>query len=131
VAAASQRSLERMRLHDPNEFQQRPTVQGKHLDRTRMNRPNGKINLKLVAEVLEEHGLDPTVELVRIIQGDALDDETRARLLNELLQYTQPKLKSIEVRAKVAATAFDLGDDQAKRLAEEFLKSAEFTELLK
>lgn len=94
------------------------------------NRPN-RINLKAVAEVLMEQGLDPTEEIIRILRPVdpetglplrcLLDEDVQARILNELLQYTQPKLKSIEVRAKVAATSFDVNDLQARVIAEEFL----------
>lgn len=96
-------------------------------------RAKGGINLRTVAAVLEEYGMDPTVEIIKILrpvddEGNAvpskLDPDVQARILNELLQYTQPKLKSVEVKAKVAATAFDINDAQAKRIAEEFLKAS-------
>lgn len=98
------------------------------LPANRTNRRGARINLKAVGEVLAARGLDPTEELIDIL--DAVDDkgrpvldaDVRARILNELLQYTQPKLKSVEVRAKVIATSFDINDDQAKKIAEEFLK---------
>lgn len=83
-----------------------------------------RINLKAVAEALVEEGLDPTVEMIRImkaqkpvtnIQGkpildkdgkpqmvDVLDPDTKLRMLNELLQYTQPKLKSVEMKVSGA-----------------------------
>jgi hypothetical protein len=101
-----------------------------HLPVHRSSRTPGRINLRAVAEVLAARGLDPTEELVDIV--DAVDDrgrpildpEVRARILNELLQYTQPKLKSIEVRGKVAATSFDINDEQAKKIAEEWLKAS-------
>jgi hypothetical protein len=95
--------------------------------RSKMRQP-GRINLKAVAEVLSERGLDPTEEIIEIIDGvdehgrHLIDADTRLRILNELLQYTQPKLKSVEIKAKVAATAFDVNDEQARRIAEEFLK---------
>ncbi len=95
----------------------------------------GRINLKAVAEVLADRGLDPTEAIVDILRpidpetgepvASKLDPEVQARILNELLQYTQPKLKSSEVKAKVAATAFDINDEQARRIAEEFLKQGE------
>jgi hypothetical protein len=99
----------------------RPTFHGKELP-SRHNK--GGINLRAVAEVLSELGMDPAVELVKIVQAGSLPPDVHARILNELLQYTQPKLKSIEVRAKVAATSFDVNDDQARRIAEEFLKAS-------
>ena len=82
---------------------------------------NLRINLKAVSEALVEEGLDPVVEMVRILKKEipvldmngkpkldpktkqpimvpALDDDTKLRTLNELLQYTQPKLKSVEMK---------------------------------
>lgn len=82
-----------------------------------------RINLRAVGDVLSQSGLDPTVELVKILESGKLPADIQARILNELLQYTQPKLKSIEIRAKVAATAFDVNDEQARRIAEEFLRA--------
>ena len=100
--------------------------------RTLVGKP-GRINLKAVAEVLAERGLDPTAEIIKILApvDDAtgerttsqLDPDVQARTWNELLQYTQPKLKSVEIKAKVAATAFDVSNDQARAIAEEFLRS--------
>jgi hypothetical protein len=84
----------------------------------------GRINLMAVADVLAEHGLDPAVELVKIVKTNKLPPDVTARVLNELLQYTQPKLKSVEVRGKVAVTAFDINDDQARAIAQEFLKAS-------
>lgn len=80
-----------------------------------------RINLKAVSEALVEEGLDPVVEMVKILKKEvpvldvngkpkvdpktkkpimrpALDDDTKLRTLNELLQYTQPKLKSVEMK---------------------------------
>jgi hypothetical protein len=104
-----------------------------HLPQNRSAKKPGRINLRAVSEVLQDRGLDPTEELVNIIapldengepKASELDAEVRARILNELLQYTQPKLKSVEIRAKVVGTSFDVNDEQARRIAEEFLKSA-------
>jgi hypothetical protein len=84
-----------------------------------------RINLKAVAEALVEEGLDPTVEMIRIMKAqrpvvtvtgkpvidpktkkqlmaDVLDPDTKLRMLNELLQYTQPKLKSVEMKVSGA-----------------------------
>lgn len=103
------------------------------LDPKRTSTRPGRINLKAVAEVLAERGYDPTVEILKLLdpgvdeEGNPLpssiDADVRGRLWNELLQYTQPKLKSIEVKGKIAAAGFDVSDDQARRLAEEFLKA--------
>ena len=93
------------------------------------NKP-GRINLKAVAEALMEAGLDPAVEMARILKekrpvmfrgehvkndkGEPLytsvvDEETQLRTLNELLQYTQPKLKSVEIKGNLT---MDLPQDQ-------------------
>lgn len=79
-----------------------------------------KINLKAVSEALVEEGLDPAIEFARILKGRplfdedgkpiidpatgqplrryAIDEDVRARMLSEILQYTQPKLKAVEVK---------------------------------
>jgi hypothetical protein len=59
------------------------------------------INLRKVAEVLEEQELDPMVEIVRILKSKTLDPTQEVRVLTELLQYYQPKLKAIEINATV------------------------------
>ena len=73
-----------------------------------------------VSEALVEEGLDPAVEFARILKGRPMfndegkeiidpatgqpvrrydiDADIRARMLSEILQYTQPKLKSVEVK---------------------------------
>lgn len=80
----------------------------------------GRISLRAVAEACVDEGLDPAVEIVKALkrkvpkvmpngmpvldeQGepvyvDAVDQDTRLRTLNELLQYCQPKLKAVEVK---------------------------------
>lgn len=78
-----------------------------------------RINLKAVAEACIEEGLDPAVEITRALNKKIplfkngsqvfddnglpvmvhlVDSDTRLRTLNELLQYTQPKLKAVEVK---------------------------------
>ena len=79
-----------------------------------------KINLLAVSEALVEEGLDPAVEFARILKGRPLVDENgeavidpntgqqlrrydidpdiRVRMLSEILNYTQPKLKAVEVK---------------------------------
>ena len=80
-----------------------------------------KINLKAVAQALVDEGYDPAVEIINIlkkqvpiydnsglpkldpktkkpIMRDALDPDTKLRMLNEMLQYTQPKLKAVEMK---------------------------------
>ena len=87
-------------------------------------RPSKKpmgMNLRAVAEALIAEGLDPAIEMIKILKKEipvldangkskidpktkkplmvsALDDDTKLRTLNELLQYTQPKLKSVEMK---------------------------------
>lgn len=73
-----------------------------------------------VSEALVEEGLDPAVEFARILKGRPLVDEdgkpvidpatgqparryeidtdVRVRMLNSILEYTQPKLKAVEVK---------------------------------
>lgn len=103
----------------------------------RRSHSNTRINLRAVSEVLADYGMDPAAEMVRILTAEepvldtdgapildengepmtrpALDADTRLRFMNELLQYTQPKLKSVDV--KIDHTA-DLTDDQLdKRIA--------------
>lgn len=84
------------------------------------NKPNGgRINLKAVAEACMDEGLDPAVEITKALNKQIplfkngsqvfddnglpvmvhlVDADTRLRTLNELLQYVQPKLKSVEVK---------------------------------
>jgi hypothetical protein len=79
-----------------------------------------KINLKAVAEALIDEGLDPATEIARVLRGrpmldddgnpvidpvtghelmeHMIDAETRLRTLNSLLEFTQPKLKAVEVK---------------------------------
>lgn len=78
-----------------------------------------RINLKAVAEACIDEGLDPAIEIAKALKAmvpmmrngmqvyddngvavmiPLLDVDTRMRTLNEFLQYTQPKLKSVEVK---------------------------------
>lgn len=83
-------------------------------------RDQAKINLKAVAEALIDEGLDPAIEIARVLKGrplvdsngnpvldpvtghevmeHAIDPEVRLRTLNSLLEFTQPKLKAVEVK---------------------------------
>jgi hypothetical protein len=98
----------------------------------------GRINLKAVADALADAGLDPTEEMIRILQKEvpvftptgkplidpktkkqmmrpAVDDDTKLRTLNELLQYTQPKLKAMEM--KVSGSLELTAEELDQRLA--------------
>lgn len=78
-----------------------------------------RINLAMVCDALADEGLDPAVEIARMLKGkpvldengepvlDAdgkpkriyeIDAETRLRTHNALLEYLQPKLKSVEMK---------------------------------
>lgn len=79
-----------------------------------------KLNLKYVVEACVDEGLDPATEIARVLKGrQVLDDdgepildprtgkpaleydvdpEVRLRTLSSLLDYTQPKLKAVEVK---------------------------------
>lgn len=110
----------------------------------RKSHSNTRINLRAVSEVLADYGMDPAAEMVRILTAEipvtdsegspvldengeplmvpALDADTRLRFMNELLQYTQPKLKSVDV--KIDHTA-DLTDDQLNKRIALLLSKAE------
>lgn len=96
-----------------------------------------KINLKAVAEACIDEGLDPATEIARVLKGrPMLDDngnevrdpatgevvyqhlvdaDTRLRTLNSILEFTQPKLKAVEVKM---SGSLDLTSEQLdQRLA--------------
>ncbi len=54
------------------------------------------VNLKAVAEVLDAHGLNPTEEVIKLIQQDRIDDDLKARIYMELTEYIAPKLARTE-----------------------------------
>ena len=115
----------------------------KHAQQRTSKKPFG-INLKMVSEALIEEGLDPTLEMIKILKKEvpvldangkprvdkagkpitrpALDDDTKLRTLNELLQYTQPKLKSVEM--KVSGNLELTNEQLDARLAMLFAKAA-------
>lgn len=104
-----------------------------------------RINLRAVAEVLADEGMDPAYEMVRIMKEqiplrdrngmmvldengepvmvDRIEPEVKLRMLNEMLQYTQPKLKAIEVTGANGGpiTVASLSSEQAEKIAREFL----------
>lgn len=60
------------------------------------------LNLKAVAEVLALAGMNPAEEVIKVMQtSGALDPKTRAMVALSLLEYIQPKLKSIEHKGNV------------------------------
>lgn len=99
-----------------------PPHSGRPIAKRTAHRTSGtpRINLKAVAEALIDEGLDPATEIARVLRGrPVLDDrgnpvidpatghellthdvdpETRLRTLNALLEFTQPKLKAVEVK---------------------------------
>jgi|GEM_PF-3129654 len=95
-----------------------------------------RINLKAVSAALVDEGFDPAVEITKILKGEVMTDDNgqpvvhpvtgevmrtyrvdadvRLRMLNEVLQYTQPKLKAVEMKV---SGALDLTSEQLdKRL---------------
>lgn len=102
----------------------------KQISSTTSNAPH-RINLKAVSEALIEEGFDPAIEMTKILKGEVMTDDAgkpvvhpvtgevmrtyrvdadvRLRMLNEVLQYTQPKLKAVEM--KVSGT-LDLTSEQ-------------------
>lgn len=119
-----------------------PKVSKQRIGPDRSAKAPGRINLRAVAEVLASKGLDPTEEILKLMEPPthpdgspvmgqdgkpmrpALDADVRARLWNELLQYTQPKLRSVDVKVKGAVGTFDVNDEQARKIAEEYLRAA-------
>lgn len=101
------------------------------------------INLRAVSEALVEEGLDPAVEFARILRGRpavdatgapvldpvtgeqtrvyAIDTDVRVRMLSEILQYTQPKLKAVEVKV---SGGLDISDEQLNARVEALLARA-------
>ena len=59
----------------------------------------GKVNIRAVAEVLEDSGLDPTVEIIRILKDPESDlsPELRLKTYSSLMEYVHSKKRSVEV----------------------------------
>lgn len=73
--------------------------------KSRSKRGRG-INLRMVAEVLEAEGFDPTLAVIKVLRKKgAVDDKTRAMIALEILQYIHPKKKAIEHSGKLELTA--------------------------
>ena len=97
----------------------------------------GTISLRTVAEACIEAGLDPAQAIATALTSqvqardrmgslvydddgnpvmvDAVDPDTRLRVLNSLLEYTQPKLKAVEV--KMSGSLELSGEQLDQRLA--------------
>ena len=110
---------------------------------TKHNSPH-RINLRAVSDALIEEGLDPAAEFARVLKGRPLlddngrpvidpqtgeparvydiDADVRVRMLSEILQYTQPKLKAVEVKM---SGSLELSSEQLdQRLAALIAKAA-------
>ena len=70
-----------------------------------------RIDLRKVADVLAENGMDPTAEIVKILP--LLEPELKARVMLEMLNYCQPKLKAVEINATVTEMS---SEERQKRL---------------
>lgn len=103
---------------------------------------SGRVNLRAVADVLADYGIDPAEELGRILSTvepvldrdgrpvhgpdgqplmrHALDADTRAKVATSLLEYTRPKLKAIEVTVREP----ELSDEQIDRRLSALLSRA-------
>jgi hypothetical protein len=104
---------------------------------------SGTINLKSVAQACIDEGLDPAAEIAKalkaqrpatdrsgnVVVGDdgkpvmvpLVDADTKIRVLTELLQYNQPKLKAVEM--KVSGTLEMTADEIDNRISELLVKA--------
>lgn len=96
--------------------------------RTTANQGKKKFNLRGIVEVLEEYELDPTAEIAKALRATkrgrnaegeeinvpVIDADTRAKISLALLEYVQPKLKSVEVKH----TGPELTDEQIDKRIE-------------
>ena len=65
-------------------------------------RPPGTTSIRSrVLAMCEEMELNPTKEIIKIIQDKSTDPSTRCRLLQDLQQYVAPKLKSVEIKGSL------------------------------
>lgn len=101
-----------------------------------------KINISEVARACVEHGLDPAVEIARVLKGQPLVDpntgevlvdpvtgeaevqhlvspEVRLRTLLSLIEYVQPKLKAVDVKV---SGSVELSDEQLDQRLEALLQ---------
>lgn len=106
-------------------------------------RKPGRINLKAVAEALADEGLDPAVEIPRVLRArravvdrqgnqvfgpdgkplmeDVVDADTKLRTYTELLGYLQPKLKAVEVKM---SGSLELSEEQLNQRLSALLAKA-------
>lgn len=61
-------------------------------------------NLRAVSEALVDEGFDPAKRLIDVLKKGELEADIEARLLMQLLEFTQPKLKAVEVKIDPLAT---------------------------
>lgn len=102
-----------------------------------------KINLKAVAEACLDEGLDPAAEIARVLKGKPLlddkgnevldpvtgepvlvhdvDAEVRLRTLNSLLDFTQPRLKAVEMKV---SGSMELNSEQLDQRLQALLAKA-------
>lgn len=132
------------RLASAADLQSAGPLTGRSYANSRKAKQPGKINLKAVAEALAEAGMDPTVEMIKVLQRrvpvtdrngnpvidvmtgdplmeDVVDSDTKLRTLNELLQYTQPKLKAVEMKV---SGALELTSEQLDNRLQSLLSKA-------
>ncbi len=121
-----------------------PPLTGRTYAGRQRSKVPGTISLRTVAEACIAAGLDPAEAIAKALttqvqardrmgsllfddQGnpvmvDAVDADTRLRTLQSLLEYTQPKLKAVEVKL---AGHLELSSDQLdQRLASLLAKAA-------
>jgi hypothetical protein len=91
---------------------------------------NAGMDLRGVAEVLASEGLDPTLELAKLIKGFPdpeepsrtvylIEHKVRAHMLNELLKYVHPQKKAVEVDQRVTLKGREL-DARLQQLMQQF-----------
>lgn len=71
---------------------------------TRRSKRSAKELQEAMYLLMEKHDFSPMEELVQIaisLRGDPAQQDLRVKILQDLMQYTQPKLKSVEVRGEV------------------------------
>jgi len=72
--------------------------------KTRRGAKAPPVNLRAVAEVLNEYGLNPAVMIVEAVQSGKLDEKTKAGIGLSLIEYLQPKLKAVDHKIETKLT---------------------------